>query len=107
MPTLHQPPTWPAETDLVLTTSSGRLNLSLQHPLICTVLKDGIERLRASLYFSHAFPNVPVAAVVSQASLLSTAEKYQPGTSVIYNHIMADPEYASKMCCLVSATFLR
>ncbi|KAI9445639.1 hypothetical protein BJY52DRAFT_1194228 [Lactarius psammicola] len=69
---------WPTDTDLVLPPGTTKLMLTSQQPLVRAVVQDAIKNLRASLMFSHAFPDAIVAFSFTKESLIAAAESHKP-----------------------------
>lgn len=102
-PTESPLPAWPADTDLCFAPGGTRVMLTLQRPLIRTVIQDAIEDLRASLTFNNAFPDSIVAISFIQHSLNSAAEKHCPAASSILRRLSHDERYVSKITPVLRA----
>ena len=81
--------------------SQKRLNLCSQTPTIRTLLRDAIERVRISLLFKDAFPDSNDQILVARESVIDAAEKFKPSTSVIYQRLMCDDKYLTRMASVV------
>jgi hypothetical protein len=94
---------WPLETDIIFIAGTNRVLLTLQHPLVRTVVHDGFENLRASLLFDNAFPDATLTASVVRDALIAGAKGLLPRAAAIYDRILSDVEYAPVICPLVSS----
>ena len=101
------PPIWPADTDLVFQPGTNKIMLMTQHPLVCIVIQDGIENVRAHLMSSHAFPDLATTLPIVRASLLRAAASHFPGTLHIHCRLQSDDEYVAPISCLVCSCCLR
>jgi hypothetical protein len=92
-----------ADTDLVFPKGSGKLMLTSQHTIICAIVQDSIETLRAYLLFWNAFPDPHMAFSFAGEALHLAAEGHQPGGSLVQHCLQDDGEYAAKLISLVSS----
>ncbi|KAI9435276.1 hypothetical protein H4582DRAFT_2059537 [Lactarius indigo] len=97
---------WPTDTDL-LPLGSNKLLLTNQYPLVCNVVQEAIEHLRASLMFNHAFPTAPIAFAFTKESLITAAKKLKPGAVHIQRRLQQDEDYLAKVVPLVAAMACR
>jgi hypothetical protein len=98
--------TWPCGTELIIS-DKGKVNLFSQKPAIRVLIHDAIEGARVFLLCVDAFPNASAAIQVARECVTDAAEKYQPGTSVIYERLKSDDEYLTKMASVVRFIFLK
>ncbi|KAI9447170.1 hypothetical protein BJY52DRAFT_1193540 [Lactarius psammicola] len=94
---------WPTDTDLVSPPGTTKLMLTSQQPLVRAVVQDAIENLRASLMFSHAFPDAIVAFSFTKESLIAAAESHKPGATYIQRRLQQDEDYLVKIAQLPRA----
>jgi hypothetical protein len=98
----EQPQTgWPVETDLIFVQGTKKVMLTIQRPLMRSVIQDSFERIRASLVFNDAFPDAFSALDITRDSLILAAEFHDRATD-IHNRLLLDTEYMNKMTHLVS-----
>ena len=100
--TVNQLPSWPVETELVFTMGTNILMLTIQRPLVRTVIQDAIENLCAALLFTNAFPGVCVALTLIKDCLFTAADNHKPGAKSILERLTRDQEYLSTVTPLVS-----
>jgi hypothetical protein len=100
MPT-QQANMWPPETDLLFPTGSTKLMLTLQHPLICTVIQEVFEHVQAYLMFTNAFPGLTVAHTFAHKSLMAGAKAHCPVAEKVYQGFQRDDEYFNKAASIV------
>ena len=94
--------TWPSDTDIIFAPGTNKILLTIQLPLMRSVLQDAFEHVRFYLLFDHAFPDAVVALEAVKAALASAANgSANPRARNIYNRLMSDEEYAFKMIRLV------
>lgn len=93
--------TWRAETDLVFPPGSNKLRLTSQRPLVRAVLHEAIDRLRATMLFNNAFPDLCVALGLIQECLFDAAKSLKPGTEEVLERLTNDADYLSKIIPLV------
>jgi len=94
-------PTWPAATDLIFLPGSNKVMLTVQRPLIRMVIQDAIERTRATMMFTDAFPDVFDALKFIKDALILAAELKENATDV-HDRLNSDHEYTINMSRLVS-----
>jgi hypothetical protein len=99
-PNLH-PALWPVETDLVFVSGTTRMLLTIQRPLMRSVIQDTFERIRVNLLFNNAFPDAAVALSMTRASLIVAAESHVRASG-IHRRLLNDEEYMTNMIRLVS-----
>jgi hypothetical protein len=97
---------WPAETDLVFNTSSSRLMLTIQRPLVRSIIQDAIENLRAALLFNNVFPDVCLALLLIKDCLFTAADLHKPATMDILERLKRDGDYLLKITPLVCLVLL-
>jgi len=78
--------------------------ITIQCPLMRTIIQDAIEILRASLMFENAYPDGVHTCAFVQCSLVTAAQKRCPATSSIHTHLLQDEEYISKIIPVVCST---
>jgi hypothetical protein len=81
---------WPAETDLVFNVGSSRLMLTIQRPLVRSIIQDAIENLRAALLFNNAFPDVCFALSLIKDCLFTAADLHKPAAKDILERLKRD-----------------
>ena len=89
------------DTDLIFADGSTKLMLTNQRPLICVIVQDAIENLRASLLFQNAFPDANVAFTLTRDALGVAAENHKPGGAIVQWRLQADNEYMARLVSLV------
>ena len=97
--TTESTPTWPVETNLFFAPGVTKLMLTIQRPLIRTVIQDTIEVLRATLTFDNAFPDGPQTIAFVRQSLITAAEK--PTAMSVHQRLLQDDDYMSKIVPVV------
>ena len=90
------------DIELVLSPDSGRLSLRMQRPLVRLVIKDSFLILHASLLFTNAFPEAPVAHGFVREALFSSALNHAPGAAYMHHRLVHDEEYINRIIFLVS-----
>ena len=95
---------WPRETDLIYLPGTTKVLLTLQLPLIRTVLQDAFENLRASLMFEHTFPDPNSTILFVRKNLVSAARSHLPRAVDVHRRLLSDNTYLEKLCCLVSVS---
>jgi hypothetical protein len=93
---------WPTETDLIYVPGTMKVMLTLQSPLIRTVLQDGIENLRASLLVEHAFPEPSLQVLFIRKNLIGAARSHLPRANNMHRRLLVDDAYLDKLSRLVS-----
>jgi hypothetical protein len=101
-------PTWPVETDIVLS-GTNKVKLSVQSHLLQGIFHGAFEIVRCDLIFEHAFPHaVAIPAVVRKALVRATEihttldGHYNPSVACVHQRILSDDDYQAKMIHLVS-----
>jgi hypothetical protein len=92
---------WPVHTELVDPSSSDRLKLTHQCPMVRSVLHKAIEHLRATMLFTNAFPDICVALGLIKDCLLTAANQLQPGSTDVLKRLTNDQDYLRKITPLV------
>ncbi|KAF8263224.1 hypothetical protein EI94DRAFT_1832424 [Lactarius quietus] len=90
--------TWPAATNLKLIKGSkGNLQvmLTIQPPIIRSVITHSFEGLRASLLFENAFPDPIVSYAFIRDALITAASNYGPSAAAMYTRLVNDEEYVT------------
>ena len=77
----HATVMWPADTDLVLAAGSSKLSLLAQRPIVCAVIQEAIDNLRAALVFTNAFLDICNTLMLIKDCLLDAALRLKPGTT--------------------------
>lgn len=77
--------------------------LTLQRPLIRTIIQDGIEELRAMLIFNSAFPDGILAMSFMRHTLNVAAEKHCPMALSVRRRLIHDEDYTLKISPVVSS----
>ena len=77
--------------------------LTVQCPLMRAVIQDAIERTRANIMFSNAFPNVFDTLEYIRDALTSAAEDNDQADDIL-RRLKSDIEYVRSMTRLVSFT---
>ncbi len=93
---------WPSETDLIYFPRTMKVMLTLQLPLICTVLQDGIENLQVSLLLEHTFLDSNLTVLFIRKNLINTAKSHLSRAVNIHRCLLVDNAYLDKLSCLVS-----
>ena len=101
------PAPWPPETDLIFAPGTNTVMLTMQSPLLCLVVQDAFENLRAALLVENAFPNACLASTFIQDSLTSGARAHLPGAAEILVRLETDLVYRAKLLPLVSSRAFR
>jgi hypothetical protein len=81
--------------------------LTIQIPLIRTIIQDSFEDLRATLLFENAFPDPNLTILFLQKTLIGAARSRLPDTVNVYNRLLLDDEYRDKLSRLVSDLTLK
>ena len=76
--------------------------LGRQHRLVHIVIQDSFDILHVSLLFTNAFPEGSLISQFVKEALLYLALKHTPSTARIYQRLLNDQEYMSKIMPLVS-----
>jgi len=93
---------WPTETELLFFPGTNKVMLTVQRPLMRMVIQDAFDQIQKSLMFHNAFPDTFIALDFTRDGLLAAAESYDQASD-IYNRLMCDSEYMTKMTRLVSS----
>ena len=96
------PSVWPSKTDIIYPPGTTKVMLTLQLPLIHTVLQDGIENLQASLLLEHAFPDPNLTVLFIRKNLVGVARSHLPRAVNIHKCLLVNNAYLDKLSCLVS-----
>ena len=91
--------------DLVFAMDSSKVMLTLQRPLMRLIIQESFENIRVSLLFKHAFPTGRLTIRYTKEALLSTAYTYRPGSEHIFQKLLHDDDYMSKLIPLVSHAY--
>jgi hypothetical protein len=103
---LH-PAAWPAETELIFVSGTTRVMLTMQQPLMRSVICDTFERVRVHLLFNNAFPDASIVRSMTRTSLVEAAESRGQASS-IHQRLLHDEAYVMHMIRLVcNYTFMR
>lgn len=94
------------ETDLVFHDGSGKLLLTIQHPIIRVAIRDATELLRATLLSNNAFPDPVLAFNFTKHALLS-ATRNNPNSVNVLRRLEDDGDYLAKLVTLVRHQILR
>lgn len=92
---------WPAETNLVFLEESNKVMLTAQRPLVRAVVQDAIERTRAALMFSNAFPDLYETLEIVGDALIMAAEHNEAATD-IRRRLLVDHMYKINLTRVVS-----
>jgi hypothetical protein len=101
--TTESPSAWPADTEIVFAPGGTRVMLTLQRPLIRTIVQDAIEELRATLVFNNAFPDGILAMSFIRHTLNVAAGKHCPAALSVCRQLIHDEDYALKLVPVVSS----
>jgi hypothetical protein len=99
--TTESPAGWPANTNLNFAPGVTRVMMTLQRPLIRTIIQDAIEELRGLLVIREAFPNGILTISYIRHALNTAAEKRGPSASSIHTRLLEDEDYGFKLVPLV------
>ncbi|KAI9449054.1 hypothetical protein BJY52DRAFT_1192902 [Lactarius psammicola] len=94
---------WPVDTELQFAPGATRVMLTIQRPLMRSVIQDAIEILRASLMFDNAFPDSIHTLAFVRRSLLTSARKRCPTALSIHTRLVQDEDYISKIIPVLRA----
>ena len=81
--------------------------LTIQIPLICTIIQDSFEDLQATLLFENAFLDPNLTILFLQKTLVGAARFCLLDTVNIHNWLLLNDEYRDKLSCLVSDLTLK
>ena len=102
---LDQPDTtWPSATELVVVPGTSKVTLTIQCPLLRSVLQDTFENLRISLLFSNAFPDAAAIPTVIRTALITSAKSHNRASDIL-KRLLRDQDYMARMARLVSPKF--
>jgi hypothetical protein len=79
--------------------------LTIQQPVMRTVIQDSFEWIRKALIFTNAFPDTFVAMEFTRDSLLAAAESHDRAIN-IHDRLVCDAEYMNSLARLVSFLIL-
>ena len=96
---------WPVETDLLYVSGTCKVILTVQWPIMRTIIQDAFEQVRQELLFTNAFLDAFTAVEFTQYGLLMAAQGHDRATD-IHNRLVSDAEYMSRMVPLVSLLIL-
>jgi len=91
---------WPSETELIYIPGTTKVMLTLQLPLIRTVLQDAFENLRSSLLIEHAFPDPNLTILFIRKHLVGAARSHLPRAVNVHRRLLVDNAYLEKLCRL-------
>lgn len=94
---------WPDHTDLVYADGSTKLYLMGQRPLVKYIIQDGIERVKASILCTDAFPDATLSNTFARDALILAADLSLPASRSIRARLVEDDDYIGKIICLVRA----
>ncbi|KAI9448899.1 hypothetical protein BJY52DRAFT_1193042 [Lactarius psammicola] len=94
---------WPVDTELQFAPGATRVMLTIQRPLMRSVIQDAIEILRASLMFDNAFLDSIHTLAFVRRSLLTSARKRCPTALSIHTRLVQDEDYISKIIPVLRA----
>lgn len=98
--------TWPVDTEIVLSSGSGKMRLWDQSDLIRWVIHDAMDRVHADLLFECAYPDRRYLIVVMRTSLLDASSRRVEASS-IRRRLLFDETYMEKMFPLVRSLIYR
>ena len=93
---------WPMDTELIYVLGTNKLMLTMQSPVMQTVIHDAFQHILASLLLNCAFPDASVIPSVVRDALVVGAWSNVPRASNIHSQLLADGEYVAEMSHLVS-----
>lgn len=100
----HKTVVWPSNTDIIFVPGTCKVMLSIQLPLLRSILLDAFDRVRISLLFIDAFPDALVALGVIRAGLVAAAASRLPTATDVHQRLVCDVDYMVKMIRLVSSS---
>jgi hypothetical protein len=80
---------------------SNKVKITAQRPIVRAVIQDGIERMRAALLFTNAFPNLFETLEFIGDALVEAAE-HNEGAIDIHRRLLRDHMYKINMSSVVS-----
>lgn len=86
----------------MLSLYSNKVMLTMQRPLVRVVIQGAFDMLHVSLLFTNAFPNPSLSVEFVKEALLRSALNHLPGAASMYQRLLRDEEYMSKLIPLVS-----
>ena len=103
VPVVVEPPidVWPENTNILFPVGSSKVMLTLQRPLLCGVIQDAIDNMRASLLFDNALPDATLSLQFARDSLTTAAQGCCPEAAVICHRLQEDVEYFNQLVPLV------
>jgi hypothetical protein len=90
--------------DLIYVPGSNKVMLTLQMPLIHTVVQDAFKNIRASLLFKDAFLDPNLTVLFVRKNLIDAARAHLPRAIDIHKHLLCDDRYLDKLSHLVSGS---
>jgi len=93
---------WPIDTDIIYVAGTTKVMLTVQRPVMRTVIQDAFENVHASLLFNCAFPDASVIPSTIRGALVAAAWSNVPRASNIHTRLLTDEEFLAKMSRLVS-----
>lgn len=98
---MNEMPTWPMETDVVLS-HRNKMCLLNQQTLVRVVLKKAIDFVLTDLLFCNSFPNAVVAGTSARQAVTKAAFAHYPGAAAIHTRLLRDRLYMANMSIIVS-----
>ncbi|KAI9437035.1 hypothetical protein H4582DRAFT_2078108 [Lactarius indigo] len=95
---------WPANMNLLFTPGSKKVMLTLQYPLVHSVLQDAIEYMQAYLMLTDAFPDTTDAISFACNSLMTAAKGNQCDTTTICERLQQDAKYLAHLLPVICST---
>lgn len=95
---------WPVDTDLIYAPGSNKIMLTLQMPLVRTVVQDAFENIRASILFEDAFPDLNLTVLFVRKNLIRAARAHLPRAVDIHRRLIRDDRYLDQLSRLVSGS---
>ena len=86
--------------DLVFLNGSSKLMLTNQHTIICTIIHDATELLRATILTNNAFLDPVLSFNYAKHALISAAQNNSSGAAVLHR-LQDDNDYLAKLVTLV------
>ena len=100
-PAPSQTTTWSGKTELLTVPGTNKIMLTVQRPLMRAVFQEAFDRTCVALVFRNAFPNVYDTIEMINNNLMTAAEANPRGGN-IFNRLVIDGDYTTKMSHLVS-----
>ncbi|KAI9438454.1 hypothetical protein BJY52DRAFT_1195946 [Lactarius psammicola] len=106
--TTESPSAWPLDTELSFAPGTTKFMLTIQRPVVCIVIQDAIEHVRASILFKHAFPDSTCAFTFIRDALITAAYAHRPVALNLHRWLQQDEEADVKERCnaITLTTFL-